>query len=466
MAALMISSQVLLTAFVVYWLLGQYRDEKSQLHEQLMHEYIQVHDQLVDSLLMKQLVLPSLDDSTLVRIKHLSDGVPLDKGIISIHVDGEVHSDSGARSFDVSTTFTEEERMVRSVKLFIKKNPTAFHSTSGMHVFAMNLDSASLVLNMEHALEKRDWTFTLNWPGEELSETEMAGIPGIVLQGWEERQLPRISVRHFSAYLLRSIVPQILFGLILLLLSGSALLVAHRSVQRQLALNRLRDDFIGNISHELKTPVSTVKIALEALRTFDMQKDPKVSGEYLDMAASELERLERLVAKVLHHEMLNNPSLVLEKEECDLGDLARSVVHTLEIPIREKGAKVAVSGEGEVCKVQVDRVYVEGMIMNLIDNGLKYTGEQPEILIELENHPSGTRLSVSDKGPGIPEEYKDQVFEKFFRIPAGNTHNVKGYGLGLSFASQVMIQHGGTISFSNLPEGGCRFILQFPPFKA
>lgn len=492
MAALMISSQLLLTAFVIYWLIGQYQDEKSQLQEQLMHEYILVHDQLVDSMLMKRLVLPSLDDSmrieilktgvinseefmgsdsAIVRIKHLPEGAAMegalvDKGVFSIHVDGKVLSDSGERSIDVSTTFSEEERMVRSVKLFINENPTAFHSASGMHVFAMNLDSASLMLNMEGALEEKDWPFTLDWPHVDLSKTEAPMIPGMLLQGWGEIQLPNLSVQHFSAYLIRATFPQMLFGLILLLLSGSALLVAYKSVQRQLALNRLRDDFIGNISHELKTPVSTVKIALEALRTFDMQKDPKVSGEYLNMASSELERLELLVAKVLHHEMLNNPSLVLEKEECDLGALARSVVQTLEVAIREKGASVTITGEGEACKVEVDRVYVEGMIMNLIDNGLKYTGEHPEILIELVCHPSGTRLLVSDKGPGIPEAYKDQVFQKFFRIPAENKHNVKGYGLGLNFASQVMIQHGGSISFSNLPEGGCRFILQFPPTLA
>ncbi len=103
----------------------------------------------------------------------------------------------------------------------------------------------------------------------------------------------------FNSHLLRGIAPQILFGLILLLLSGSALLFAFRRLRKQQVLNRLRNDFVGNISHELKTPVSTVKVALEALRSFDLQKNPKVSGEYLEMAASELERLEQLVGKVL-----------------------------------------------------------------------------------------------------------------------------------------------------------------------
>ena len=483
----MISSQLLLTAFVVYWLIGQYQEERVELHGQLKQEYFSVHDQLVDSMLLKRLVLPSLDDSVMVNIdvreipgpeevhdsastvvmmKQYFAELPEDFELSAVHVDRLAHLDTGTRSLDITSVITDEERMVRSVKLFIDKNPMTFHSDNGLHVFAMNLDSSSLVLKMEQAFEARDWTFALEWPGEDLSKTELAKIHGILLSGGPNRHLPALQVQHYGAYLIRSILPQMLFGLILLLLSGSALWFAYRSLQRQLALNRLRDDFIGNISHELKTPVSTVKIALEALRTYDLKKDPKVSGEYLDMAASELDRLERLVGKVLHHEMLDNPKLILEKEECSLGDLARRVVRNLDLPIRHAGARVTVVEEGGTCNLKVDRIYVEGMILNLIDNSLKYSGEKPEIEVKIECNPSGTILTVRDKGPGIPEEYKNQVFQKFFRIPAGDTHNVKGYGLGLNFAAQVMAQHGGSISFKNLSEGGCRFTLQFPPAQA
>jgi two-component system phosphate regulon sensor histidine kinase PhoR len=215
----------------------------------------------------------------------------------------------------------------------------------------------------------------------------------------------------------------------------------------------------------LKTPVSTVKIALEALRSFDLQKDRTLSGEYLAIATGELERLERLVGKVLHHEMLNQSSLALEREPCNLGGLARGVVRTMELPIRKAGARVNVTEKGESCTIYADRTYVEGMIMNLLDNSLKYAGESPEIVVQAECNSAGASLSVTDNGPGIPDEYRDQVFEKFFRIPSGDKHNVKGYGLGLNFASQVMDQHGGTISFRNLPDGGCCFTLWFPGTK-
>ncbi len=483
MAALMISSQMLLTAFMVYWLIGQYREERLLLHGQLNKEYFQVHDQLVDSMLMEKLVLPSINEvanfkvspqdssfheipadssTTVVMMKQFFAEVPDTVELHAIRVDGSSNPERGTRTFDVTSTISDEDRMVRSIKLFINENEEAFRSDTGLHIFAMNLDSSSLVLMMENALEERAWPFALGWSGEDREQANLSAKHGIVLRGDPNRFLPKLEVEHYNSYLVRSIFPQILFGLILLLLSSSALLFAYRSLMKQVALNKLRDDFVGNISHELKTPVSTVKVALEALQTFDLKKDPRVLGEYLEMAASELERLEQLVGRVLHHEELNNPALELQKESCDLNDLVKGVVKTLEIQIRKAGATVIHRDPGKTCIVNADRLYIEGVIINLIDNSLKYAGEGPEILIITEHLPSGISLSVEDNGPGIPDEYREQVFEKFFRIPDGNKHNVKGYGMGLNFASQVMERHRGSISYTNLSGGGCRFTLLFP----
>lgn len=479
----MVSSQLLLTAFVVYWLLGQYREEKALLHGQLKKEYFQVQDQLVDSMLMEHLVLPSLDDSvkiivhsqelrgegfwlegdtTVLKMRQAAGNFAEEIQFERYHLDASIAPDSGLRSLDLTSIISEEERMVRSVKLFINKNPGTFQSDTGVNFFAMQLDSSALILNMELALEKNDWPFTLTWPAGDLNKAQLTKDRGIMLSGGLHGELLPLQVEHFQSYLIQGIFPQLLFALVLLLLSASAFLFTYRSLLRQKALNKLRDDFIGNISHELKTPVSTVKIALEALQTYDMRKDPKVAGEYLGMADKELKRLEILVGKVLDHQMLDKPSLVLEKEPCDLGDLTRSVIRTLEILIRERGAQLTLEEEDGPCSVLADKVYVEGMIMNLLDNSLKYAGDRPEISVHIVCEATCIKLSVSDKGPGIPEEYRNQIFEKFFRIPDGNRHNVKGYGLGLNFASQVMAQHGGSINFRNLAEGGCRFTLEFP----
>ncbi len=482
MALLMISSQLLLTAFVIYWLTGQYREERIKLHGQLTEEYFLVFDQLIDSMLMQQMVIPSLEDSISLSFP------PHESGLAKVHTDStnavfmmkqyyvevpdeEVtltyeakespHSGTILRRQNVTTVISEEERMVRSIRLFINENQEAFRDDTSLHIFAMNLDSCSLAMNMEGVLTKNNWSFDLQWPGEDLNNSELEELHGLLLKGGPSRPLPPLQVQHYRGFLLAALIPQILFAVVLLLLSGSALLFAYRSLRKQLALNKLRNDFVGNISHELKTPVSTVKVALEALRTYDLHKDPAVAEEYLAMASSELERLEQLVGRVLQHELLDNPTLVLEKEICHPNDLAYSVVQSLELPIREAGAKVNLDAGSETCQVYVDRIYVEGVIMNLLDNSLKYGGENPEIEIKTHCDAQGTYLSVLDHGPGIPAEYKDQLFEKFYRVPSGDQHNVKGYGLGLNFAYQVMKKHGGSISYNNLSGGGSNFTLHF-----
>jgi two-component system phosphate regulon sensor histidine kinase PhoR len=265
-----------------------------------------------------------------------------------------------------------------------------------------------------------------------------------------------------GSYMLGQIFPECILALILIGLSASALIIAYRSLRKQLALNELRDDFIANISHELKTPVSTVKVALEALQKFDLKSDPGVTADYLEMASREAVRLEGLIEKVLRHRLLEDPAGVFQNESCDLRLILSSSIRSMEIPISERGAVLNVTETESPCTVMADPVYLEGVIMNLIDNSLKYAGPRPEIQVIIECDGDVKKLKIRDNGPGIPEEYKKQVFDKFFRIPEGDRHNVKGYGLGLNFASQVMSRLGGGISFRNLNGKGCEFILVFP----
>jgi len=482
MTILMISSQLLLTGFVLYWLSGQYHEEKLKLRDRLNHEYQLVEDRLLDSLLLETLIIPSLDDSMIISLdlqKLPGPGTEGDTGVntvlknrvITRGTDDEKSVTAGDSGLMInhstvwkqhlSNPIGNEEQMVRSIKIFIDQNKMLFSGDTGIHVLAMMNDSAAIMEQMGLVLDENAWKFRLDWAGEEQSLAANRRQPGILVTGPKTHQ-PVIIAENVRGTLLFSILPQILFALALLLLSFSAVMVARTSLKKQIALHRLRDDFIGNISHELKTPVSTVKVALEALRKYDLNRDPGKSEEYLDMAASELERLEQLVGKVLHHDMLRNPSLVLQKEPCELGAMVQKVLRTMDLAIREAGAEIDLSGNGGDCVVDVDPVYMEGVIINLIDNSLKYGGESPKIEIRISCDSSGASLSVKDNGDGIPREYRDQVFEKFFRVPAGDKHNVKGYGLGLNFASLVMARHGGSISLSDHPDGGALFTLHFP----
>ncbi len=262
-------------------------------------------------------------------------------------------------------------------------------------------------------------------------------------------------------YLYTKLASQIAFVLLMLGVTALAFILAYRSLLRQEKLNTMKNDLINNMSHELKTPVATVKVALEALGDQRVMQNEQMAHEYLGMATMELDRLELLLGKVLNTSMLDSKHALLRKEPVNLGDLINESLQTIKMRAEKAGAEITTHIPVQAITIVGDKVHIQGVLLNLIDNSLKYAGIHPRIQIELNKSGNTVSLCVKDNGKGIPSEYINKVFDKFFRVPNGNVHNTKGYGLGLSYAKQVMSQHGGSIDVVNLPEGGCRFELKF-----
>jgi len=223
----------------------------------------------------------------------------------------------------------------------------------------------------------------------------------------------------------------------------------------------MKDDFISNMSHELKTPIATVKVALEALNNFNIIEDPKRGREYLGMATAEMDRLELLATRVLNTSLLESGKIYLQQESYDLNKLAEEVLQSMQLRFRQFGAKVSLETTGRNFMIPMDKLHMQGVLINLLDNSLKYGDKPVNIDMLLTENNGAVRLELKDNGPGIPEEYRERVFEKFFRVPTGNRHNIKGHGLGLSYAAQVMRQHNGNIQVNNIAAGGCVFTLTF-----
>jgi signal transduction histidine kinase len=266
---------------------------------------------------------------------------------------------------------------------------------------------------------------------------------------------------HYQGVILKSILAQIMFALVLLISTGAAFFFTYRNLRKQEALNTLRNDFINNISHELKTPVSTVSVALEALKTFDRKNDPSKSDEYLDIAFSEMKRLDQLISQILNTSILEDNAGYLKPEEADLISLTKDVLNSMQVRFDQKKAKIEFIASADKIILKLDKLHIQGVLINILDNSLKYCRDNPEIRVTLEQGKSSEYLRISDNGPGIPKEYLSKVFDKFFRVPKGDIHNIKGYGLGLSFADLVMKNHSGSISVMNKKEGGCEFTLIF-----
>jgi two-component system phosphate regulon sensor histidine kinase PhoR len=201
-------------------------------------------------------------------------------------------------------------------------------------------------------------------------------------------------------------------------------------------------------------------VALEALGNFNMKKEPELMEEYLRLASEETHRLGELINRVLDHTLLEQKKHPLELKEIDLNRLISEVVNTMRIKLGKKG-RIEFNAGLDI-RIAGDPLYLKGVFINLIENSIKYCDKEPVINILASKNDDETVIEINDNGPGVPSEYQKKIFEKFFRLPSEDVHNVKGYGLGLSFASLVMELHNGSIKVRNLSPGSS-FILKFPP---
>lgn len=271
-----------------------------------------------------------------------------------------------------------------------------------------------------------------------------------------------LELENTIPYVLKKLTSQILVSIFLVGLTIFSFVLMYRNLRRQRKLTRLKNDFISNITHELKTPIATVSVAIEALRNFNALHDPQRTEEYLDISASELQRLSLLVDKVLKLSMFEKQQIELNGEPFDFKELVEEVVASMRLQFEKYKAKVSIQAHGEDFMIQADRMHITSVIFNLLDNALKYSKAHPTIQIDIASLSHFIEMSVTDNGIGISAEYQKKIFDKFFRVPTGDTHNVKGYGLGLSYVAYIMDRHKGVINVESQPGIGTRFTTKLP----
>jgi len=271
----------------------------------------------------------------------------------------------------------------------------------------------------------------------------------------------KLYLRDTTSYLLKKISPQIFFSVLLLGITVVSFLTLYRNLRSHQKLASIKNEFISNITHELKTPIATVSVAIEAMKNFNVLDDPKKTREYLEISQNELQRLSLLVDKVLKLSMFEKKEIELKIETVDLRLLVEEVAASMRLQLEKHKAQLAIQSEGDTT-IQGDRLHFISVIFNLLDNALKYSKSNPSIEIDIRQEGEIAQIAVTDNGIGIPIEYKERIFEKFFRVPTGNTHNAKGYGLGLSYVAHVVSKHQGQIAVESQPGIGSRFIIKLP----
>lgn len=275
----------------------------------------------------------------------------------------------------------------------------------------------------------------------------------------------KLQLGNTFPFLIRKISLPILFSIFLVGITIVSFLVLYKNLLRQRRLAVIKNEFISNMTHELKTPIATVGVAIEALKNFNALHDQQKTKEYLDISSNELQRLGLLVDKVLKLSMLEKKEIDLTLEEINLKDIVQDVINSMKLQIEKYHAMVTLRAEGNTM-LQGDKLHLQSVVFNLLDNSLKYSNHSPEINIGLQEKENIIQLRVTDNGIGIPPEYKDKIFEKFFRVPVGDIHDAKGYGLGLSYVAQVIEKHHGTINVDSNPGTGTTFIINIPKTQA
>jgi len=269
----------------------------------------------------------------------------------------------------------------------------------------------------------------------------------------------RASFETPTFYLLRRMGWLLGGSVFLLLLTTGCFLFMLSTILGQKKLAEVKNDFINNMTHELKTPIATVTAAVEALQHFGALNDPQKTQTYLAISQTNLQRLSDLVEKVLNLATEEKRELVLRPEPLNLRSLANDLIvnHQLRAP---KAVTFAVNIPADAT-VTVDRIHFGNVLNNLIDNAINYSRDQVTIRLTFLQEGDGWQLAVSDDGIGIAKTYQSAIFDRFFRVPTGDLHPVKGFGLGLAYVRQVVERHGGRVQVQSEPGKGSEFLLKF-----
>ncbi len=265
-----------------------------------------------------------------------------------------------------------------------------------------------------------------------------------------------------SRQALFNIWPQTLFALFLFTLLTFGIYLLQKSHREQQLLLENKNNLISNITHELKTPVATIGVALEAIQDFNVKDNPEKANSYIDLSRKELNRLSTSIDQVLQLGKMDDNLQSYQFKNQSITTLVADVIEHLDLQAKQKDIEIHFNSTPPDCIAKLDAPHFKSMLFNLLDNSLKYSKPGGSIQIDLNEGPGVTELKIKDHGIGIEEKYLGQVYERFFRVPHGNQHNVKGYGLGLSYVKEIIDAHQWNIKIDSKVNEGTTVTVKIP----
>ncbi len=262
-----------------------------------------------------------------------------------------------------------------------------------------------------------------------------------------------------------------IFSKVFVSLAGSLILMlvvilcfgyAIYTIKKQKQISEIKNDFINNMTHELKTPISTVSLACEALQDPDIKRNDNFTNRYISIIKDESNRLGLQVERVLQMATLDKKEFKLKLVPLDMHDIIENAIQHINLQIEKRGGKIVKDFKAERKEVVADEIHMTNIIYNLLDNANKYSPENPKIIVKTDNVNGGIKISVKDDGIGMSKEVQTKIFDKFYRVPTGNLHDVKGFGLGLAYVKTMLNALGGNIGVNSMLHKGSEFEIYLP----
>lgn len=278
-------------------------------------------------------------------------------------------------------------------------------------------------------------------------------------------QLPYYLQVYFpnqGSYIFNSLLSLLLLSLLLIVTLIWTSFFSIRTISNQKKNSEIKNDFINNMTHELKTPISTISLACEALNDPELGKVESVKNRYLGIINAENKRLGLLVEEVLQSAVLDKGDFKLKREDLDVHRLVEEVVDKYQIQLAERKGKVVLHLDAPTSLIEGDKNHLANVLYNLLDNAVKYSKGEPAIEISSSEQEGMLLLDVKDQGIGISAENLKKIFDRLYRVPTGNVHNVKGFGLGLSYVKIITERHGGRVSVESKLNEGSTFYIELP----
>jgi len=272
-----------------------------------------------------------------------------------------------------------------------------------------------------------------------------------------------LSISEDKSAIIREMLWMIIASVVFTTIIILAFFLTVRTLFNQKKLSEIKSDFINNMTHELKTPLATISLAIDALTNEKVIHDADKIKIYSSMIKEENKRMNKQVEKILQAARLEKEEIKLNLQRLDAHQVINKVADNLALQVQEKSGKLELKLNATNPYIQADEVHFSNIIFNLLDNAMKYSDGPPHILVETFKHGNGMlSIKIKDNGIGMDKETQSRIFEKFYRAHTGNLHNVKGFGLGLSYVKAIVEAHEGRIKVESAPGKGSTFTVTLP----